>query len=352
MIDDTEDDIGLSAPVSSAQSEDEAAPASSGLPSGDEEEAAMDESDTSTVNEDEPAPIDMPEEDPTAATVVQTEVSIVQAVVDPVEGEVQVDTTTMAATEVRQVPDDDATSPSPINDEEGAEDTTLTLDSAADAGVSDLFFVDTGADTTMSYEQPLCDTTASSAPIGSAAPPADDVEDIVFRPQLIADPVSSLPPAASTSRRPETSTDFELSSVYIDPRIGMSRKEKKAAKRAKRASRKSRKRQEARMRADSDVDWGSDMEAAGVVGVEVDELGERIASAGLDDEDQELEEDVDPDLDYEAMARFSRGIGFGQGTGGELAVDVETDSDDYEELPAKGKAAVRVSKLGSLIAVG
>lgn len=345
MIEDTEDDIGESAPVSSAQSEDEAGPPS-GLPSVDDEEpeAAMDESDTSTVTEDDTAPAAEFEDDEGLVRVVQTQVSVVQAEAVPVDDEVLIETTSAVATEVHQVPDDDATSSSPINDEEGAEDTTLALDSAADADASDLFFVDdTGADATMSYDRPLYDTTASTAPIGSAAPPTDDVEDIVFRPQLIADPVASLP-SASTSR-PQVSTDFELSSVYIDPRIGMSRKEKKAAKRAKRASRKSRKRQEARMRADSDVDWGSDMEAAGVVGVEVDELGERFASAGLDDEDQQLEEDVDSELDYEAMARFSRGIGFGQGTGGELGVDVETDSDEYEELPAKGKAPIRVSEL-------
>lgn len=340
MIEDTEDDFGESAPVSSVQSEDEDDPTASGLPSDDEPGNDLDESDDSTVGEDATEPAAMSEDD-APVSVVETRMTVVQAEATPADGDMQVEVVTATAAEILHEPEA-ATSAPPISDDEGAEDTTIMEDTTADT--SDLFFVDTGADTTMPIEQPLYDATTSSAPIGStSAAPAEDEESIVFRPRLIADPVPSLP-SASTSR-PEASTDFELSSVYMDPRVAMSRKDKKAAKRAKRASRKSRKRQEARYRQDSDVDWGSDMEAAGVVGVEVDELGERFASAGLNDEegDAAREEDVDSELDYEAMARFSKGIGFGHGNSGAVGVDVETDSDEYEELPAKGKRPVTVS---------
>lgn len=299
----------------------------------------MDESDTSTVTDDINAPNTALEVGLVVSETIRPEFSVVETQAQAAEGDVRIQS--VEKTALFQSTEGAATTTSPTDGHEGVEDTTLTIDDTTDA--SQLFFVDTTADIAMSNDTPLYETTTTSCPVGTEPSAAlHDKEDIVFRPQLIADPVSSLP-SFSTSR-PDASSAFELNSVYVDPRVALNRKDKKALKRAKRASRKSRKRQEAKMRQDSDIDWGSDMEKAGVVGIEVDELGHRFASAGLDESDQDLEEqDVDPDLDFDDMAKFSRGIGFGHGNGGAVAVDMESDSDDYEELPAKGKAPLLVS---------
>ncbi|KAL1410593.1 squalene synthetase-like protein [Vanrija albida] len=218
------------------------------------------------------------------------------------------------------------------------------VDTGGDAGptsVDDaaLFFVDTGADpsTSAGPSAPLYDApTAHALGTRPALPKqSSTAEDIIFRPKIISDPVAS----ASTSRAPATA--FELRDVYVDPRVTLNRKDRKAAKREKRARNKRKQKSGRRSgggaelapRDDSDIDWGSDgpppRRILGIVDDEVSKIGRTLASTDLEDE-------VDPELNDEDLTRFIAGMV--QIEGDRDVMDLmEHDDDEWSGSEGKGK---------------
>lgn len=225
------------------------------------------------------------------------------------------------------------------------EDYTGSDSPPADIEIDDaaLFFVDTAAETNPSSSAPLYDAPSHTLGTRPAlAKQNSTAEDIIFRPKIISDPVAS----ASTSRAPATA--FELRDVYVDPRVRLNRKDRKAAKREKRARNKRKQKGGRRSgggelapRDDSDIDWGSDGPPPGrILGIvqddEVNHLGRTLAGTDLD-------EDVDPELNDEDLTRFIAGMVQIEGDRDVMDMmehDEEEDSEEWSGSEGKGKGKV------------
>ncbi|CAK9779423.1 hypothetical protein CC85DRAFT_289648 [Cutaneotrichosporon oleaginosum] len=188
---------------------------------------------------------------------------------------------------------------------------TIGLDVVADDA---LFTVDTTGDVEPSA------SILYDIPLQSAAPVAPrlsiDEETIIFKPRVIEDPV------ASSSRAPPQASDFELTRVGVDPRVVMSRKERKKAKREKRARNKRQRRKLGGGNGDlhiasegSDLDWGSDGPPKML-----------SLSAG----DPVGDEELDPDLDDEELARYVTGVERIREDNAAMAY-MDSDSDEWDD---------------------
>lgn len=258
--------------------------------------------------------------------IVVTETSIViDANVDTDEEDEQVVYSPSAPVTVLEISPGEATMDGKTDEEEADEvipddelfvvDTTGIEPSLPD---DSLFIIDTTGEgnttaDTILYDSPAVPSTSRAAP----PPPTLDDESIVYRPRLIEDPV------ASSSRAPLPPSNFELRDVYVDPRVMMTRKDRKAAKREKRARNKRSRRKagggtgDLRIASDgSDLDWGSD--------------GPPKVLAVLGDDDVVGDEELDPDLDDAALAKYTAGMARIRADNAAMAY-MESDSDEWDE---------------------
>jgi hypothetical protein len=202
-----------------------------------------------------------------------------------------------------------------------ADDALFEVDTAGTSGLGGmdddaLFTVDTIGAASRGAPTILYDAPAQPIPTRQAPPqPTIDEEIIVFKPRTIEDPV------ASSSRAPPQASDFELTRVYVDPRV-MNRKERKKAKREKRARNKRQRRKLGGGNGDfhlasdgSDLDWGSDGPP-------------KILS--VDAGDPVGDEELDPELDDEALARYLAGTDRIREDNAAMAY-MDSDSDEWDD---------------------
>lgn len=219
--------------------------------------------------------------------------------------------------------DDESDGDEVISDDElFVVDTTGITGSSSPRADDLLFVIDTTGNADTTSDTIIYDTPA--APSTSRAPPRQrtlDEEAIVYRPRLINDPVAS----SSSSRAPPPANNFELRGVYVDPRVGMNRKDRKAAKREKRTRNKRARRKAGggngngalHIASDgSDLDWGSD--------------GPPKILSVSGSHDLVGDEELDPDLDDAALERYTASMARIRADNAAMAY-MDSDSDEWDD---------------------